>query len=168
MKTLYFLRHAIAVERGSPGFAHDADRPLTPEGTRKMRRIARELRHRGVAFDVLLSSPFVRARETAEIVAREFECPKKLEFCEFLAAGGDSAALIRLLNARHAGADSVMLVGHEPDLSRLISRLLLGHPRLPLELKKGGLVRLAVAPRLRHGKCATLEWLLAPRCLLGG
>ena len=66
---LYILRHAIAVERGSPGFEEDSTRPLTPAGEGKMRQIAKGMRALSVDPDLILSSPYVRARQTAEIVA---------------------------------------------------------------------------------------------------
>jgi phosphohistidine phosphatase len=103
---------------------------------------------------------------TAEIVARVFDAEKKLTVCETLAVGGDPQELVQQLQERHRSAVEVMLVGHEPYLSELISVLLTGHTDLPLNLKKGGLCKLSLT-RLRYGKCATLEWLVAPRLMAG-
>ena len=66
---LYILRHGIAVEHGAPGYAKDADRPLTPEGERKLGQIAEAMKALELTFDLILSSPYLRARQTAEIVA---------------------------------------------------------------------------------------------------
>ena len=66
---LYILRHGIAVEPGTPGYETDADRPLTSEGERKMRQIAGAMEALELSFDLILSSPYLRARQTAEIVA---------------------------------------------------------------------------------------------------
>jgi phosphohistidine phosphatase SixA len=66
---LFLLRHAIAVEPGALSGASDAARPLSPEGKEKMRKIARGMKALDLSFDLILSSPYVRARETAEIVA---------------------------------------------------------------------------------------------------
>ena len=156
---LYLLRHAIAVEFGSPGAATDAERPLSPEGIKKMRKIALGMKVLDLSFDLILSSPYVRARETAEIVAREFA--SVLEFTPLLAVGGDPAALVAEVAARSRDMSDVLLVGHEPQLSRLISHLLSGNSGLPVTMKKGGLCKLDV-PRLSYSRSAALEWLLTP------
>src|SRR5262245_29578427 len=165
MKTIYVLRHGIAVERGTKGYPLDSQRPLTPEGRKKVRRIAKTLRRLGVSIDLILSSPYVRARQTAEIVAKVLGSGKRLKFSEHLMAEGDAEDLIGQLSRLYYSAASVMLVGHEPYLSQLISVLLTGKPDLAMTLKKGGLCKL-VAQRLAYTRCATLEWLLAPRHLL--
>lgn len=162
MKEIYVLRHGIAVERGTRGYAKDSDRPLTPEGRKKMRRIARTLRRFELSFDLILSSPYVRARQTAEIVAKAFKAEKGLKFSEHLAAEGDAEELIEQLRRLYHSPSSVLLVGHEPYLSQLISVLLTGEPDLALTLKKGGLCKLTTQ-RLTYARCATLEWLLTPR-----
>jgi phosphohistidine phosphatase len=162
--TLYLLRHGIAVDLGARGFIDDRERPLTSEGKRKMKRVASGMKTLGVEFDLLLSSPYIRARQTAEIVATVLRTKKRLRYSDHLASDGDPAELIRHLKRDHRAARSIMLVGHEPYLSRLASLLVSGQPDLPLTLKKGGLCKLALE-RLRHGQCATLEWLLAPRIL---
>ena len=69
---LYIIRHAIAVNEGTDGYESDSERPLTDKGRKKMREIAKGLRNLGVEFDLILSSPYVRARETAEILADVF------------------------------------------------------------------------------------------------
>ena len=69
------------------------------------------------------------------------------------------------INEHYSDKESVLLVGHEPYLSGLISTLIAGMPSIPINLKKGGLCCLTVQA-LTYGQCATLEWLLAPRQLL--
>ncbi|MCI0540415.1 MAG: phosphohistidine phosphatase SixA [Verrucomicrobiales bacterium] len=165
MKEIYILRHGLAVERGTRGYAKDSDRPLTPEGRKKMRRIGKTMRQLDLAFDLILSSPYVRARQTAEIVAKALRAEKLLKFSEHLAAGGDAEELVEQLRKLHHSPPSILLVGHEPYLSQLISVLLSGAPDLALTLKKGGLCKLT-APRLTYTRCATLEWLLAPRHMI--
>lgn len=161
--TLYLLRHAIAVDEED--FAgEDRERPLTGEGRRKMEKIARGMVSLGVHFDALISSPYVRARETAEIVAAVFQCEDHPEWCDALKSGGSAASVVGYLNKTHPAARSVLLVGHEPDLSQLASLMLTGTPSNALILKKGGLIRLALE-RPRAGRCATLEWLLTPKHL---
>lgn len=166
LRTLFLLRHGIAVERDPTERGRDSQRPLTAEGEQKVRAIAKELRRRKIEFDVILSSPFVRALRTAEIVAEVFDAGGHLEVCDALAVGGDPASLVRRLQRRHAKAAAVLLVGHEPYLSELASVLLTGDRQMSLTLKKGGVCKLS-ATRFRFGRCATLEWLLTPRMLLG-
>ncbi len=162
---LYLLRHAIAVLRGTPGYRDDSKRALTREGIKKMRRIADGMVSLDLEFDAILSSPFRRARETAEIVAKRFHARSVLSFEDALAVGGDHRVLIDRLNNEYGSCRSVLLVGHEPSLSSLISFLLAGDPGLSITLKKGGLCKLVIES-LSYGRCATLEWLLAPRQLI--
>ena len=161
---LYLLRHAIAVPRGTPGYGDDSKRPLTPEGEKKMHRIARAMQALDVDFDLILSSPFTRARQTAEIVAEVFQAEKKLALEDSLAVGGDLRKLIRRINAVYGTLEGILLIGHEPSMSELISVLIAGDTRVSLTLRKGGLCRLTTDV-LRYGQCATLDWLLAPKQL---
>ena len=85
---LYILRHGLAGEPGAPGCANDSERPLTPEGERKLRQIAKAMKALNLSFDLLLSSPYVRARQTAEIIAAALSARKKLDFSEALTPGG--------------------------------------------------------------------------------
>jgi phosphohistidine phosphatase len=159
---LFLLRHGIAVERETTGYEKDADRPLTPKGERRLGQIADAMEAMGLTFGLILSSPHVRARQTAEIVADALGLKKKLEFSDALTPGGDPKALIATLNKREPIPENVLLVGHEPFLSDLISTLTSGDPRVGIDFKKGGLCKLEVET-LRHSRCATLAWLLTPR-----
>jgi phosphohistidine phosphatase len=159
---LYILRHAIARVRSSAFPGGDSQRPLTVEGTEKMLRGARGMRAMELSFDLILSSPFTRAKQTAEIVAKVFGLEKKLGFSPALAADGNPKALVDELKRSHGRRKSILLVGHEPYLSRLISLLVSGSTSLPITLRKGGLCKLSI-DALRYGRCATLEWLLTPR-----
>jgi phosphohistidine phosphatase len=115
-------------------------------------------------LDLILTSPYLRARQTAEIVAAEFGAEKKLELTEHLAFGGDPAELMEELRSKHAEAKSVMLVGHEPYLSELVSVLISGDEQTEVVMKKGGLCKLTMET-LAYSQCATMEWLMAPRQL---
>lgn len=161
---LSLLRHGLAVARGTPGIPDD-QRPLTDEGCEKTRRVAAALAKLDLRFDLILSSPFARARQTAEIVAAVLKDKPALKFSEHLVPGGSLSALVHQLNRDYAGRQEVLLVGHEPDFSGHIAVLTTGRPGLSLEMKKAGLCRLEVS-RLRAGRCATLEWLVPPRLLL--
>jgi phosphohistidine phosphatase len=162
---LYLLRHGIAADPGTAGITRDRDRPLTLEGRDKMRRSAAAMRALKLEFDLIISSPFVRARQTAEIVAAAFGAEDRLEFETELGCGGDARLVIQGLAARQPAPGAILLVGHEPDLSRMISVLLSGDPGLAVTMKKGSLCKLVAAP-LRPGRCATLEWLLTPKQML--
>ena len=160
---LYILRHGIAAEKGDPKYPKDEDRPLTEDGQKKTLKVVRRMKELELKFDLILSSPLARARQTAEIAASVLGCRNKLKFSANLAPEGNKKDLLREIG-RHA---SVLLVGHEPYLSELISTLLSGGPALAIELKKGGLCKMAVT-RLSYGRCATLEWLAPPKLLIRG
>ena len=157
---IYVFRHGIAVERGTPGYKKDSDRPLTKEGEEKLSQIAQAMLSMELEFDLILSSPFVRAAKTAQIVASELD--EEVTFTEFLEPDGDALALISQINDEKP--QRVLLVGHEPDLSRLISVLTTGGTAAAIELKKGGLCKMS-ADKLTFGQCATLNWLLTPKQL---
>jgi phosphohistidine phosphatase len=159
---LFLLRHGIAVVRDDLDFENDAKRPLTPKGKRQLRQIAAAMKKMGLRFDLILSSPFLRAKQTVEIVAKSLKLQKKLAFSGELIPGGDPRTLIRQLNAVHPKANAVLLVGHEPYLSCLISLLTTGRTDLALDFKKGGLCKLETE-KLSHDQCATLVWLLTPK-----
>jgi phosphohistidine phosphatase len=157
---IYILRHGIAVERGTPGFKKDGDRPLTKEGEEKMGQIAETMLAMDLKFDLILSSPYTRARRTAEIVAEALD--DEVTFSNLLEPDSNALELIREINDEKP--QRVLLVGHEPDLSRLVSVLISGGSDGAIELKKGGLCKLTV-DRLAFGQCATLNWLLTPKQL---
>jgi phosphohistidine phosphatase len=160
---LYFLRHGIAVEPSEWKRA-DSERPLTKDGIRKMKKVAKGMRKVGVAFDWILTSPYRRAHDTAQIVAKEFRASKKLRITRSLATDGDSKGLVRHLARDFRSWETVLLVGHEPYLSQLIAVLIGGNPAISLDLKKGGLCKLA-ADSLTYDRSATLEWWLPPKIL---
>jgi len=161
---LYILRHGIAAEKDPRRYPDDRDRPLTAEGQKKTLSIARRIKNLGMTFDVILSSPLARARQTAEITVSVLGCKSKLRFSEYLAPEGSKRALVQLLR-RQKQRKRLLLVGHEPYLSELISTLLIGKTGMPLELKKGGLCKLGIQS-LRLGRCATLHFLAPPKLLL--
>ncbi|MDB6111567.1 MAG: phosphohistidine phosphatase SixA [Pedosphaera sp.] len=161
---LFILRHAIAEAKTPTKRKPDSERRLTPEGEKKMCRIAKGMKTAGLEFDLILSSPYVRAKQTAQIVANIFKMQNALELSPQLAPPGNPRKLIDELNVARTRHRSVLLVGHEPYLSRLISLLLSGDTSLMINLKKGGLCKLT-AETLKYGRCATLEWLLTPRQL---
>ena len=159
---LFLLRHGLAVERGTRGFEDDATRPLTPKGRRQLRKIGAAIKKLEPDFDLILSSPFMRAKQTAEIVAASLKLKKYLKFSNALAPGGAPSILIRQLEREKPAPGKILLVGHEPDLSQLVSLLTTGGPHLELDFKKSGLCKVETG-KLRAGKCASLAWLLTPK-----
>ena len=160
-QNLFILRHGIAVDHGTPGYASDDDRPLTPKGKRQMHKITGAMRAMKLRFDLILSNPLVRARQTAEIVAADLKIKKRLNFADELKPGGDVQALVKKINTWESQPESVVLVGHEPCLSELISLLVTGRTAANLQLKKAGLAKLETDD-LRASQSATLAWLLTP------
>ncbi|MEW6269713.1 MAG: phosphohistidine phosphatase SixA [Thermodesulfobacteriota bacterium] len=155
-RRVYIVRHAIAEEQSGSG--RDEDRSLTAEGRKKMRRAARGLVTLGVLPERIVTSPLVRARQTAEILGEAYP-GVGIELTDALAPGVDERTLTRLLNNRYAG-ESVALVGHEPDLSELLSYWLTGSRHaFETRFKKGAVACLATDELPPTGK-ALLEWLL--------
>jgi phosphohistidine phosphatase len=156
---LLIIRHAIAVPRGTPDMPDD-ERPLTPEGQRRFRRAARGLAAVIARPDVLLTSPLPRARRTAVLAARAWKRLKPKN--EEALAGGAFADIAALLN-EHRDVDIVAIVGHEPDLSGLLGRLLATSNDERLTFKKGGAALVDVPGKVEDG--GTLLWYLTPRIL---
>lgn len=157
---LCLVRHAIAVERGMRGFEDDRLRPLTPDGAKRFRQAAMGLKGL-VVPQVIMTSPLLRARQTAEILMNTHGLAK-LHFSDALASG-DHAALLR--DIIDLEARSVMVVGHEPHMSGLLSHLLTGdEAAVAATFKKGAAALVACADEPAAGEC-WLEWLLQPAVL---
>ena len=160
---LLVVRHAIAEDREA--FAatgrEDAERPLTADGARKMRRAARGLRGVVPAVDAIVSSPLVRAAETAEILRREFGIDE-VQTLDLLAPETPVGEVTRWLAT--ADHQVVMFVGHEPQLGRLVTYLVSGLDRSGIELKKGAvcLIDFAEEPTAGGGQ---LRWAMPPSVL---
>jgi phosphohistidine phosphatase len=159
---LYIIRHAIAAEPGTPAYEDDSQRPLTDKGKKKMEKIAQGLKNLKVEIDLMLTSPYLRAAQTAKIVKKAFGLGKEqVVETEHLAPTGYGDQLIQFINEQYASTPNLALVGHEPSLGHLISVLVTGDPNVSFTLKKGGVCRLSV-DTLQYGRCATLDWLLSP------
>ncbi len=162
---LYLLRHGIAVARDEPGNETDGERPLTVKGVKRMRKAARGLRRAGISFDAILTSPLLRARQTAEIVAQALGLENQIEEISGLAPESSVDHLIFGLT-RFQNREHLLLVGHEPLLSDTWSFLLAGKNGVDLifDLKKGGICRIEI-DNLPPSKPGTLHWFLAPKQL---
>jgi len=159
---LYLLRHGIATEPEMAGFKPDSERSLTAKGKNRLRTAARAIVELNLSFDLILSSPFRRAKQTAEIIAKYFKLREKLAFSDDLTPAGNPRLLIQQLNHFRPEPKNILLVGHEPYLGQLIALLAGGNTSLEIDFKKGGLCKLE-AEFLLYGRCAKLVWLLTPR-----
>jgi len=153
---LYFLRHGLAEDRNE-WKDDDAKRPLTNEGREKMKRTAITLAALDLGLEVIISSPLVRAKQTAEIVARKLNCPLVQD--PRLEPGFNDDQLHKVL-LDHPDANTMMLVGHEPDFSETISALVGGGR---IVCKKGGLALVEIPNA--HSKPGELVWLVPPKVL---
>jgi phosphohistidine phosphatase len=156
------VRHAIAHERNRTRWPDDSLRPLTPEGVRKFRKAALGLARLLPKSAVILTSPWVRARDTAAMLASATKCAKPIERAELT---GNAAIYESFDLLRSRKEAIVVLVGHEPNLGRLLAAALGGDSaRLKFEFKKGGAACVEFGKRATPGS-ATLLWMLPPRVL---
>jgi phosphohistidine phosphatase len=152
---LYLLRHADA---GDPGAwtGDDAARPLSSKGKRQARRLANHLCDLRWRPDVVLTSPKLRARQTADEIGKEVR--RKPVDDERLGAGLVLAG-VRDILAEHPGAKRILLVGHDPDFSAIASSL----TGSTIEVRKGALVRIDLPTGRATARQGVLRWLLPPK-----
>ncbi len=159
---VFLIRHGVAAERG-PAFPDDRLRPLTSEGIVRFRQAVRGLAAMDVAIDVVLTSPLTRARQTAELLTAGLPGKPRLDTLEALAPGGRGPIILEAIFQRSRQQQArIALVGHEPDLGELASRLL--GARGGLQFKKGAVCCIELQGRLAAGP-GTLLWHLPPRVL---
>jgi phosphohistidine phosphatase len=157
---VYLIRHGVAAERG-PEYPDDSKRPLTTRGIARLRKEARALDALGITFDQIVSSPLVRTRQTADIIAESLKGKPAVVLSDALAPAGTVSAVIQELG-KYAKKGSVALVGHEPNLGELAARLI--GARHALVFKKGGLCRIDFETLPPKG-AGSLRWFIAPRLL---
>jgi phosphohistidine phosphatase len=157
---IHLIRHGVAEERG-PSWPDDAKRPLTDEGIARLRKSVRGLARLGVSFDVVLTSPFTRAKQTADIVAAGVSPRPSIVTVESLSPDGSFPAIMADLE-KHARKTRIAIVGHEPGIGELAARLL--GSRHAIEFKKGAVCRidLETLPPAGPGE---LRWLLTPKIM---
>jgi len=157
---IYLIRHGIAEERG-PAWPDDSKRPLTEKGISRLKKSTRGLVALGVSFDVILTSPLVRARQTAEAVAAGFDPKPSIVNIDSLAPDGNYQAVLADL-AKHARRSSIALVGHEPSLGEHAAHLV--GSRQAFEFKKGAICRIDF-DSLPPGGPGILRWFMTPKML---
>jgi phosphohistidine phosphatase len=159
---LYLVRHGIAIDRDDPKCPDEAERFLTEDGIKKTREVARGVASLIDAPEMFLSSPYVRAWQTAELFAAAFKSPKqKIRKTGLLLPGTDVASLFRDI-AKHKDAESIMCFGHAPHLDEVIAAVLRSKSD-GTSLKKAGVACLElnrVAP-----PAGVLSWLATPKLL---
>jgi phosphohistidine phosphatase len=161
---LLIIRHAIALERDRHRWADDGARPLSPAGIRRSRKAAAGLKELCRVPDRLLTSPLVRARQTAKILTEVAGWPPAAIAPELAPGEGAMAVLTLLAKDR---SKRIAIVGHQPDLSVLLAACLLKDGgTVAIEMKKNSVACLSFAGRVRAGRAA-LEWLATPRMLRG-
>lgn len=166
--SLYLIRHGLAGQRGT--YTDDTARPLTDDGKQKTHQVAIRLRELGLSFDLMLTSPYVRARQTAEILMN-VGLAASLEEAQYLGHGGAIDEWLSWLNTwRSTGKTSLALVGHEPDLTTWAEHLLWGdssdRSESGLTLKKAGVMGLTLPETGSPIGQSSLFWLTPPRLLL--
>jgi len=157
---LYLIRHGLAEARGE-AWPDDTKRPLTERGVARLRKSGRGLVNLGVSFDVIVTSPLVRARQTADALASTFDVRPPIVTAEALAPGGTWAALSAELE-KHSRRSAIALVGHEPGMGELAARLL--GSKEPIPFKKGAVARIDVDALPPSGP-GLLRWFLPPKIL---
>lgn len=157
---LYFLRHGKAIDPSDPSYSTDAERTLTSMGRCDTKLAGEALARLEITFDRIWTSPLVRARDTAKIIARELTRTRQLAETNLLEPGATLSNIARLAEMSH-GAEDVLFVGHEPDFSRLVGSLIAGSGA-SIDFKKGAIAAVRVEPPLQAG-CGTLLWLVPPR-----
>jgi phosphohistidine phosphatase len=166
MTTLYLIRHGIAAERGT--YANDGDRPLTDKGVDKTQRMARRCHEVGVRADLILSSPLVRAQQTADIL-KASSLAADLITSDDLAPEGSIGPWVEWLKNWHPGAhNALILVGHQPDLGHWAEQLVWGAPTGRLVLKKAGIIGVQILQMKAPLGTSELFWLTPPRYFVDG
>jgi phosphohistidine phosphatase len=160
-RQLFLVRHAIAADRGEK-WPDDGKRPLTHHGAARMREAADGLAAFGVTLDLVLTSPLVRAVQTAEILVKAQDADVRLLTAPALAPGHAPAAAAEAV-ATLAKGHRIAIVGHEPGLGELAAWLI--GARQPPPFKKGGVCRIDVEDWPPAARSGTLIWLATPRML---
>ena len=158
---LYLVRHGMAAERG-PKYPDDRLRPLTPAGVKRFAAAVPGLLELDVVIDFVLTSPLVRARDTATLLAAGLKPKPAMMAIEALAPGGRHQAVMEAIKTHAKRHRRLALVGHEPDLGELAARLL--GARGIVQFKKGAICAIDVDGATPGGP-GTLRWLLTPRAL---
>lgn len=154
---LYFLRHGKAEERAYG--KEDFERRLVERGVADVTLVAQRLKSAAISFDAVYTSPYPRAHETAKIVATTLNLTSHLTVRTEIRSGWFRIGELQALTSAHSSRESILFVGHEPDLSTIIEQLCGAR----CDMKTSSLACISVArPEPGYG---VLQWLLSPRIL---
>jgi phosphohistidine phosphatase len=160
---LYLVRHADAVSLGENNLQVDEDRPLSDSGQQQVKALATGLQRKGVALQLILTSPLLRAKQTADGIVQSWSgTPPEIQVCDELAPGKKPRKLARML--RELQREPVALIGHEPDLSTWAAWVI-GSKKTQLALAKAGVAHITCQNGLSKGS-GTLLQLLTPDWLV--
>ena len=158
---LYLVRHADALSQTEAGVVSDGERPLSPKGREFLAKALPLLKKSIPSLDSCLTSPYVRALETAENLVTAIPCQKPLEKFEGLKPDSPPKILLAELDRRKT-ENHIMLVGHEPYLGSLFSYLLSGRFGSSIPFAKGGMAHIEVYAIPPHGLLPDLRWFYNP------
>ncbi len=158
---LYVLRHAIAADHGM--YASDAERPLTDEGIARLHQTIAAWPALRVEVDLIVTSPYVRARQTAEIAGEALGVQVHVD--DALACGARPSRILAAVTQRAQSPGRAMVVGHEPDLGMFVAWLTAGGARGSVCMKKAGLAKVVVSD-WREPPFAQLQWLMWPKHMI--
>jgi len=160
---LYLVRHGVARDISEPGVINDVDRPLSPQGEACTRQVAAGLARLSPRISRVISSPLLRAMQTAEIFSQALAIGGAVEPCDALASEHHIEEVIQWIKGQSDGG--LMLVGHMPSLALMVSRLVCGSNELAaMHFEKAGLCRLSFDGSILPGT-AMMEWLMPPSVL---
>jgi phosphohistidine phosphatase len=163
LMNIHLLRHGIAAPLAEENDFRDEKRRLTPEGELKLRRAAQGLKLLQVSFDLVVSSPLIRAKETAEIIAEVLKYKPAIDIWDELEPEGPPESVCSRLRS-HSEKGSLLLVGHQPSIGVLASYLLTGNSSRSLPFKKGSIFSLEITDLPPVG-IGNLNWMLSSRML---
>lgn len=156
---LYLIRHGDALALGERGITDDRERPLSEQGEKQVEDLGKGFQKKGIQLDLVISSPLVRAKQTAELlVVNGSPAPREIQFSESLLPEAKPTKLARFL--RDLGVQRVGLVGHAPQLPRFAAWLI-GGKKGRLDLAKAGVVYLTCPDEPAKGE-GVLHWLVTP------
>ncbi len=156
------MRHGLAIERGI--YTEDGDRPLTILGKKKTAQVGEYLQKLGLEFDLIVTSPLVRARQTAEILHHQ-SLSRNLETSSHLSPEGDLSQFLAGLSAYVKPEASLIAVGHQPDLGNWAELLIYGQVKEAIVLKKAGIIGLQLPDTGEAIATSQLFWLTSPKLL---
>ena len=157
------MRHGLATEQGA--YMEDGDRPLTALGKKKTEKVSQYLEKLGLRFDLIMTSPLVRAQQTAEILHDQYSS-SLLEISSHLSPEGDLPQFLQWLTLNCQPETSLIAVGHQPDLGNWAEMLVYGQIREAIVLKKAGIIGLELPDTGEAIAHSQIFWLTSPKLLV--